>query len=249
MAVAVGRHVDRHAGDGRGEVGAVVEVEPAQVVLVGLSLAAVLADDQPGYGLEHLGRAHHRAGVELTGGDRALAGRLGDPDQVLRRPLDVGEVGEGGLAGHGDVGGERQAHHHVGGDRAGGRHDDVAPAGGEVHEQETEPGRARWHAVEAESAAGIAVDAARGAIGRRQLDHHARQPGAASSMIDPATCAGCAHPSAAQTRTRSADRPTAPINVVFIPGCTSLTRVFSLNANGLIYAGTTEADVRQIAAG
>ena len=65
LAVRVRRHVDRRAGDGHREVAAVIEVEPAQEVLVGFPLAAVLRDDHAGHGLEHLGLAHERAHVEL----------------------------------------------------------------------------------------------------------------------------------------------------------------------------------------
>ena len=85
MAVAVRRHVHRHARDGRREVGAVIEVEAAQVVLVRLSLAAVLADDHARHGLEHFARAHDRPRVELPRRDRALARRLRDADEILRR--------------------------------------------------------------------------------------------------------------------------------------------------------------------
>ena len=49
LAVAVGAHVDRHAVDRDGEVGAVVEVEAAQEILVGFALAAVLRDDEAGH--------------------------------------------------------------------------------------------------------------------------------------------------------------------------------------------------------
>ena len=66
MAVGVRRHVDRHAGDRRREVGAVIEVEAAQVVLVGLALAAVLADDDARHGLEHFAGAHDRPRVRAA---------------------------------------------------------------------------------------------------------------------------------------------------------------------------------------
>jgi hypothetical protein len=39
LAVAVGSHVDRHAVDPDGEIGAVVEIEAAQEVLVGFAFA------------------------------------------------------------------------------------------------------------------------------------------------------------------------------------------------------------------
>ena len=74
MAVAVRRHVHRHARDRGCEVGPVIEVEAAQVVLVGLALAAVLADDDTRDGFEDFAGAHDRARVELPRGDRALAG-------------------------------------------------------------------------------------------------------------------------------------------------------------------------------
>ena len=49
------------------EIGAVVEVEAAEKVLVGLALAAVLGDDQPRYGLEDLTGAVHRAASMRSG--------------------------------------------------------------------------------------------------------------------------------------------------------------------------------------
>ena len=74
VAVAVRRHVHRHPRDRRREVGAVIEVEAAQVVLVGLALAAVLADDDARYGFEDFAGAHDRPCIELARRDRALAG-------------------------------------------------------------------------------------------------------------------------------------------------------------------------------
>src|SRR5439155_4578036 len=43
--------------------------------------AAVLADDDAGHRFEHLAGAHHRPGVELLRGDRALTRRLGDAER------------------------------------------------------------------------------------------------------------------------------------------------------------------------
>ena len=57
------RHVDRDAGDRAREIGPVVELEAAQIVLVGLPLAAVLADHEPRNILEHLSRPQDRAGA------------------------------------------------------------------------------------------------------------------------------------------------------------------------------------------
>src|SRR5215208_409158 len=52
MSAAVRGHVDRHAIDRDGQIGAMVEIEAAQKVLVGFSLAAVLRDDQAGDGFQ-----------------------------------------------------------------------------------------------------------------------------------------------------------------------------------------------------
>src|SRR5262249_29525135 len=75
VRVRAGRRVDRHARDGRGEVGAVVEVEATEIVLIRLALATMLADDEPRYRLEHFARTHHGARRELSGRDGSLARR------------------------------------------------------------------------------------------------------------------------------------------------------------------------------
>jgi hypothetical protein len=46
--MGVGTHVDRHVVDRDSQIRAVVEIEAAQEILVGLAVAAVLGDDQPG---------------------------------------------------------------------------------------------------------------------------------------------------------------------------------------------------------
>ncbi len=74
MPMRVRRHIHRHAGDGGREVGAVIEIEAAQVILIRLSLAAVLTDDQARHRLQHFARAHDRPLLDLTRGHRALRG-------------------------------------------------------------------------------------------------------------------------------------------------------------------------------
>ena len=54
LAVAVRRHVDRHAVDGDGKIRAVVEIEAAQKILVGFALAGMLGDDQARHDFQHL---------------------------------------------------------------------------------------------------------------------------------------------------------------------------------------------------
>ena len=121
VAVAMRRHVHRHARDRRREVGAVVEIEAAKVVLVRLALAAVLTDDDAWHRLEDFTGPHDRTRLELARGDRALAGGLRDADEILRRRRRIGEVGEGGLPRDRDVRAQNEVHHHVDGQRVGRR--------------------------------------------------------------------------------------------------------------------------------
>ena len=113
LAVGVRRHVDRHAVHVGREVGAVVEVEAAQEVLVRLAVTAVLGHDQAWNDLEHLAGPEHRPALDLHAGDDALAGRerladesdarRGHDDFLERHALrragrDAGGAGEGGRA-------------------------------------------------------------------------------------------------------------------------------------------------------
>src|SRR5439155_16672041 len=81
LAVRVRRQVHRHTSNRRREVGTVIEVESTQIVLVGLSFSAVLADDRAWHGLEHFPGPHEGAGLELLRGNRPLTRRLRDAYQ------------------------------------------------------------------------------------------------------------------------------------------------------------------------
>ena len=83
MRVCAGRRVHGHTGDHHRKVGAVIQIEAAQVVLIRLALAAVLADDHSGHRLQHFTRTHDRPSIELRRGHRALAGCRCDPDEIL----------------------------------------------------------------------------------------------------------------------------------------------------------------------
>ena len=89
LPVAVAALVDEHAVHRRPQVGAVVEVEAAQVELVRLALAAVLADDEPGCGFQQLAGAVDGARFELLLGHGADVGRVGNAD------LAGGRTGDG----------------------------------------------------------------------------------------------------------------------------------------------------------
>ena len=75
LTVRVRPEVYRHAVDVRIQVRAVIELETAQVVLICLTAAAVLADDEAGNIFQHFARAQQRARRDLFLVDRA--GRCG----------------------------------------------------------------------------------------------------------------------------------------------------------------------------
>jgi hypothetical protein len=110
LTVRVRRHVDRRTGNRHREVAAVIEIEPAQEVLVRLTLAAVLCDDDAGHGLEHLALSHEWADVELLGGDRTLTRGRGDADEIFSGVFDVGEVRKCAFSDDDNFGTEREVH-------------------------------------------------------------------------------------------------------------------------------------------
>ena len=175
LAMCVGRHVHRHPRNRRREVGAVIEVEAAQEILIGLPFAAVLGDDQTRYRLEHLAVAHQRPFVNLPGRNRALTRGLRDPDQVLFRILDVREIREGALAGHGHIRTQRQVQHRVDLRDPGRRHVDRPPRGGKVNQDETDLVAARCDALEPKCATCVGDRKQRRPGRRAELDRHARQ--------------------------------------------------------------------------
>jgi hypothetical protein len=76
-------HVHRHVVDDGREVGAVVEVETAQEVLVGLARPGMLDGDQAGHGFQQLGHAQQGSHGQVGATDRALAGRISLADHRL----------------------------------------------------------------------------------------------------------------------------------------------------------------------
>ena len=83
LAMAMRRHVERHAVEERREVGAVVQIEPAHEVLIGLTAARVLRDDQTRDRLQDLARAEQRTLPQLHRARHADGGRIGDPKQAV----------------------------------------------------------------------------------------------------------------------------------------------------------------------
>ena len=108
LAVPVGAHVDRHAVEPEGKVGAVVEIHAAQEVLIGFAFAAVLGDDQAGRGLEHFARPLDRPRVQRFTGDALLARCIGRfrLEGARRGHGDGGQDGRGARAGAEWIGAE-----------------------------------------------------------------------------------------------------------------------------------------------
>ncbi|MNN52301.1 hypothetical protein D3C81_1669900 [compost metagenome] len=80
--------VDGHLVDRGAQVRAMIEVEAAQVELVGLSLAAMLADDQSRHGFEQFAGPVAGARIELLLRDAARVGRIGHAQLVQARTVD-----------------------------------------------------------------------------------------------------------------------------------------------------------------
>jgi hypothetical protein len=76
-------HVHRHVIDQGREVGAVIEIEAAQEVLVRLARSGVLDGDQAGHGLQQLGHPQQGSDGEVCAAHCALAGGIGLADQRL----------------------------------------------------------------------------------------------------------------------------------------------------------------------
>ena len=81
--MAVAGQVHRHARDGRAEVGAVIEVEATQEVLVGLAVTGMLRDDQAGHDLQQLAGAQARTVLQLLRGRDTAAGAAGERGGVV----------------------------------------------------------------------------------------------------------------------------------------------------------------------
>ena len=96
LAVAVGRHIERHAVEVDGEVGAVIELEAAKLILIGLALAAMLRDQETGNrSFQRLARPTKRHVVDLFAGGELFAGSLLRRVEFFLGALDLG-FGRGG---------------------------------------------------------------------------------------------------------------------------------------------------------
>jgi hypothetical protein len=87
--VRVRRQVQRHTVEENGDIRAVVEIEAAQKILVGLAAAGVLRDDETGKRLQNLSRAKNGTIFEFLRAHRYLAGGLAIPTRSSCRPCTV----------------------------------------------------------------------------------------------------------------------------------------------------------------
>ncbi|MFM2383263.1 MAG: hypothetical protein RL515_1250 [Verrucomicrobiota bacterium] len=76
-------HVERHAIKERRKVSAMIEVEPPHEILIGLTAAGVLRDDQARDGLQHLARTEERTFTELHRARHADGGGISDAQQAV----------------------------------------------------------------------------------------------------------------------------------------------------------------------
>ena len=146
--MSVRGEVDGDAGNRLREVEAVVEIEPAKIVLVRFALAAVLADDEAGYRLQNFGRPVDGADGELRSGDRTFAGGRRHADEVFGGVLDLGQVAERSRGRHHDVRARRHQHDRVGLHGASCRHIDGPPHHAEVDQPNRQLRGSSRHVVE-----------------------------------------------------------------------------------------------------
>ena len=83
------RQVERHTIEENGDICAVVEIEAAKKILVGLAAAGVLRDDETGKRLQNFSRTKNRTIFKFLCAHRYLAGGIGNSDEVILPALHV----------------------------------------------------------------------------------------------------------------------------------------------------------------
>ena len=89
----VGRQIDRHVVNEIGQVGAVIEIPAAQVILVGLAAVGMHDRNQAGRHFDDLAGARHRTRIESCAGHRHLARQLRHHRRSPRHVRGAGLVG------------------------------------------------------------------------------------------------------------------------------------------------------------
>src|SRR5208337_5069396 len=79
----VRRQVKRHTVEEDGEIRAVVKIEAAKKILVGLAAAGVLSDDETGYRLQNFSRTKNRPILDFRCAHRSLGGGNSNSDEAI----------------------------------------------------------------------------------------------------------------------------------------------------------------------
>src|SRR5580698_6080201 len=95
LAVGVRWQIKRHIVDENREICAVVEIEAAKKILVGLAASSVLRDDETGNRLQNFSRTKNRTILEFSSAHRSLGGGTGNSNQVIRPSLHVDSGAQG----------------------------------------------------------------------------------------------------------------------------------------------------------
>ena len=88
LAMGMGSHVQRHIIERQREISAVIKVEAAQEILIGLAAAGVLGRDEPRHCLEQFANAQDGTNREVSAGDTPFGGLGGDADALLAAAKD-----------------------------------------------------------------------------------------------------------------------------------------------------------------
>src|SRR5262245_15780923 len=99
----MGWQVHWYPGDRRREIGTVIEIEAAQIVLVRLSLTAMLAHNHAWHGFQDLAGSDNRPGFQLFGCDRAFTAGRGYTDEVFLGTIQIRKIAERQWCGHRNV--------------------------------------------------------------------------------------------------------------------------------------------------
>ncbi len=190
LAVGVGRQVDGRAHHPGREVRAVVDVEAADVVLVGLAFPAVLADQHPRHALEDLARAKDRPLLDLLRAHHPLRARAGQTQEAVHGLVEIGEATESPPAGHEHVGVERNAKRDLEAGGARGRQVHGPHGGGKARQTEIDLVAARRQTPDLEGSLGAGRRRAVDSPGARMDAHGDSRKGTAALVVDDTLDAG-----------------------------------------------------------
>jgi len=89
LTVRVRGEIQRHTVEGEGDIRAVIEIETAKKILVGLAAAGVLRDDETGNRLQNFSRTENRTIFDFFCAHRSLSGGVGNSDKAVLPALHL----------------------------------------------------------------------------------------------------------------------------------------------------------------